>query len=99
MSSGYNVRRPALDRTGARYGEDADQVTRWRDELKAVFEQEGNPLGDDQYGAALSGQMTQLNNELFDAFDAYIAELEGVRTGLKGSDGAYGAAEQAGSGS
>ncbi|MGN9836738.1 hypothetical protein ACTMTI_01315 [Nonomuraea sp. H19] len=97
MTLGYHVRRSALRRSAGGYEDGADQLRQWRAELRAVLEEEGNPLGDDQYGAALAKRLPQVTDELFGAFDAYIAELDGVGSGLTDSAANYEAAEHASS--
>ncbi|MFC4122897.1 hypothetical protein [Nonomuraea zeae] len=98
MTPGFHARHSALRRSSGGYADDAEQVRDWRAELRAVFDDEGNPLGDDQYGAELAKRLPQLAGDVFGAFDAYIAELESAKTGLGGSATNYGAAEQASGG-
>ncbi|GLW10650.1 hypothetical protein Misp01_57780 [Microtetraspora sp. NBRC 13810] len=55
-------------------------------------------MGDDQYGAELERHFPQLKDGLLDAFDAYLADLEGVQTRLRDTRHTYDAADQANQG-
>ncbi|MGI5490325.1 hypothetical protein [Microtetraspora malaysiensis] len=54
-----------------------------RDRLSATFDQEGNPLGGDQYGAELEKNRFMIEDGIFSAFGDYIRELEYLRDGLR----------------
>ncbi|MFE3453948.1 hypothetical protein ACFXJ8_33985 [Nonomuraea sp. NPDC059194] len=90
---GYSVRTSGL-RTRASYAEgDADTLWWEKRLLLEVFMTEGNPLGDDQYGAELEKKLPKLQGEIMDAFTACINEAEGIRDGLHGNARTYDSAE------
>ncbi|MFD1933116.1 MULTISPECIES: hypothetical protein [Nonomuraea] len=64
-----------------------------RDRLNATFYQEGNPLGNDQYGAELEKNRYTIEDAVFGAFDNYIREMEDLRDGLRGNTRNYQDAE------
>ncbi|MER5426614.1 hypothetical protein [Streptosporangium roseum] len=53
-----------------------------RDRLADTFYQEGNPLGDDQYGVELERNRYKIEDSVFGAFDSYIQGLQYLRDGL-----------------
>lgn len=54
---------------------------------------EGNPLGSDQYGQELEKNRHKIENGVFGAFDAYVAEMEHLRDGLRDNARNYEGAE------
>ncbi|WP_067172419.1 hypothetical protein [Microtetraspora niveoalba] len=93
---GYYARWTDLQRQAQVVGEERDFLREVCRALDAVFQREGNPLGDDQYGAELRKNLPQMKKGVFDAFEAYIAEVESVRERLKANAANYAEAERAG---
>ncbi|GGO76966.1 hypothetical protein [Nonomuraea cavernae] len=90
---GYHVSLEGLQRRTARARDQADVWVAEREALREVFMREGNPLGNDQYGAALEKRLPVINEGVFGAFDAVIGELESVAERLRLSTVTYSAAE------
>lgn len=91
--SGFTVRTSGL-RSRASYA-DGEAETLWWEKraLLDVFMIEGNPLGKDQYGIELERRLPTIRDEIMDAFDAYINEVEGVRDRLGDTGSIYDSVE------
>ncbi|MFI7704583.1 hypothetical protein [Nonomuraea sp. NPDC049480] len=92
-SGGYQVAWQGLRKRSARAGDDVDFLVEQRDILMRTFEAEGNPLGKDQYGVELERNLPKVKQQVFDAFDVYIDEMEYLRDGLSGNARYYEEAE------
>ncbi|MEU1392251.1 MULTISPECIES: hypothetical protein [unclassified Nonomuraea] len=64
-----------------------------RDVLQAAFYREGNPLGDDHYGAELEKNRYKIEDAVIGAFDRYYKALADIRDGLRDSARNYEDAE------
>ncbi|MEV7908413.1 hypothetical protein, partial [Streptomyces anulatus] len=72
----------------------AEYAASVRDELRALFAAQGNPLGDDQYGAQLAETFPTQKRTMFDLFAAYIDDLHRIADGLVDSAGTYEVADR-----
>ncbi|MFF0307466.1 hypothetical protein ACFYSC_08555 [Streptosporangium sp. NPDC004379] len=75
-----------------------DSALRLDDErhlLSDVFFREGNPLGSDQYGAALEKNLYTIREGIFGAFYTAIGQAEDIRDGLRDNASTYESAESA----
>ncbi|MCC5578079.1 hypothetical protein IMZ11_20845 [Microtetraspora sp. AC03309] len=93
--SGYYVRWVELQRQAQVVDEERDFLGEVRAALNEAFQREGNPLGDDQYGAQFQKNLTEMKTGIFDAFDAYIGEVGSVSERLRENAANYERAEQA----
>jgi hypothetical protein len=91
--SGYQAQWSQIRRTAEQTREEAEHISRVRDELRDVFAVEGRPMGHDQYGAEFEKSFPQRTKGVFDAFDAYLDELEGTSEGLHVTANTYEIAE------
>ncbi|GAA4233986.1 hypothetical protein FHR32_001453 [Streptosporangium album] len=96
VSDGYYAEWAGLRRRAQDYGDERDFLREAYTSLGEAFLREGRPLGDDQYGAELEKNLPRIRERIFDAFDAYIQEIGGVRKRLGVSAAVYEAADQAG---
>lgn len=94
-SGGYYADWTGIRRRGEHAREEAEYVAAVRDELRAVFAAEGDPLGDDQYGAEFAKTFPARRDEIFDLFKAYIDDIDGLRDGLVNGAKRYETAEHA----
>ncbi|MEU0564735.1 hypothetical protein ABZ297_04945 [Nonomuraea sp. NPDC005983] len=79
---GYYANWTGLRRRGEDAREEAEYVATVRDDLRALFAAESNPLGGDQYGAELAKTFPADKAAIFDLFADYIDDLDGIRDGL-----------------
>ncbi|NRQ40801.1 hypothetical protein HII36_54705 [Nonomuraea sp. NN258] len=93
---GYYVEGWELRRHARVIGERQRDATDIRDELRAAFDRDRRTLGDDEYGAELAKKLPAIEAKIFDTFQSYLDELEGIMKGLHGNAGNYGQAERAG---
>jgi hypothetical protein len=95
-SSGYLAEWERINRRAW----EADDVVVWlkidRDRLLEVFDREGNPLGHDQYGAALEKNLYKIRQGILDAFRANVGEAESVRDRLRENAATYQRTESGG---
>ncbi|MFI6920990.1 hypothetical protein ACIBIZ_13630 [Nonomuraea spiralis] len=92
-AGGYLAVFSGLRSRSAQLDDSVERAWELKDRLSAVFAREGNPLGDDQYGAELEKNQWIIENGILVAFDEYIAELEDLRDGLRASATNYQDAE------
>lgn len=71
-----------LRRRSSQADQTVDDLWNLRRWLTHTFTQEGNPLGNDQYGAELEKNRYKIEHAVFRAFDNYIQEMEYLRDGL-----------------
>ncbi|MCF6468989.1 hypothetical protein FAF44_11400 [Nonomuraea sp. MG754425] len=91
---GYQVTWQDIRRRSARADADAGVLREQRENLRQGFDEVGNPLGDDQYGAELERNLPAVRESLFASFDAYIAQVEYLRDGLWNTSRTYEYAEE-----
>ncbi|TDD06979.1 hypothetical protein E1292_14315 [Nonomuraea deserti] len=70
-----HVEYSALEASASSAEDQQTRIARARDILRAAFDRDRRTLGDDQYGAELENQLPEIENEIFDAFHAYIHAL------------------------
>ncbi|MEV0590890.1 hypothetical protein [Nonomuraea cavernae] len=92
-STGYLARWGGLRRRAAGTAEEVDFLEDERRALLEVFAREGNPMGHDHYGVELEKRLAELTSVVFEAFDAYIDDMEQVRDGLRVNATTYEAVE------
>ncbi|WP_327087371.1 hypothetical protein OIE66_34345 [Nonomuraea sp. NBC_01738] len=92
-AGGYRAVFGGLRTRSAQAGSSVDDLWEIHDRLAAAFAREGNPLGDDQYGAALEKVRGSLNGDVLSGFTAYIGVVQGIRDGLRDGAGHYQGAE------
>ncbi|MDA0632356.1 hypothetical protein OUY22_02935 [Nonomuraea sp. MCN248] len=80
---GYHAVFQDLRARAARADSEAERLREVQRDLMRVFDEVGNPLGDDQYGAALHGGHHKRQQGLRDAFTSCIREVEQLRDGLR----------------
>ncbi|MGI5267782.1 hypothetical protein ACQEUU_01370 [Nonomuraea sp. CA-218870] len=80
---GYHAVFQELRTRAARADSDAERLRELQRDLMRVFDEVGNPLGDDQYGAALHGGHHKRRQDLRDAFTSCVREVEQLRDGLR----------------
>ncbi|GLW08116.1 hypothetical protein Misp01_32460 [Microtetraspora sp. NBRC 13810] len=79
---GYTAGWADLRRESSVMREARDGAAAVRDALRAALDRDRAALGDDQYGAELSRRLPGIEQGIFDAFDAYLGELDGTGAGL-----------------
>ncbi|MEU4698892.1 hypothetical protein [Nonomuraea dietziae] len=92
-AQGYQVAFSGLRRRSSQADYTIDFLWGLRDRLATTFYEEGNPLGNDQYGAELEKNRYKIDDAVFGAFENYIRELEDLRDGLRSSARNYQDAE------
>lgn len=92
-AQGYMVSFSGLRRRSSQADSTITFLWGLRNRLTGTFLYEGNPLGDDQYGAELEKNRYKIEDAVFGAFDSYIRELEYLRDGLRDSGRNYQDAE------
>ncbi|MFJ2030193.1 hypothetical protein [Streptosporangium sp. NPDC087985] len=97
VPDGYYAEWAGLRRRAQDYGDEHDFLREAYISLGEAFLREGRPLGSDQYGAELEKNLPRIREGIFDAFAAYIEEIDGVRKRLGANAAVYEAADQAGS--
>ncbi|MGW0805479.1 hypothetical protein [Nonomuraea sp. NPDC002799] len=86
---GYVAAPSEIRRRGGQAADEAAFVEEVRDDVREAFAAAGRPMGHDQYGAELEKHYPQLKSQIFDAFEDYIEELDGLHTGLRTSAARY----------
>ncbi|GAA4959221.1 hypothetical protein HD597_005429 [Nonomuraea thailandensis] len=92
-AGGYHVAWQALRAGSTRAEGNVDYLVEERDFLLNVFDREGNPLGQDQYGLELERKLPGIRESVFGSFDSYIEEMEYLGDGLSGNARNYEDAE------
>ncbi|MFB4271506.1 hypothetical protein [Nonomuraea sp. GTA35] len=91
--NGYQVAWQSLRKGSARADDRLDLVEEQYSLVNVAFLTEGNPLGDDQYGAELERRLPKLEDDIYRAFDDYLYELRYMRDGLQDNARTYEDAE------
>ncbi|MEV0197611.1 hypothetical protein [Nonomuraea sp. NPDC050691] len=92
-SDGYRASGSGIRRRAEAAREEAEYARGLRDELRAAFEREGRPMGDDIYGAELNKTFPGLREAIYREFDGYIGELDGTHQDMRTSADHYGTAD------
>ncbi|MFD1936565.1 MULTISPECIES: hypothetical protein [Nonomuraea] len=66
-----------------------DSVAAAKRDLRAALDRDRAALGDDQYGVELHRNLPTIEREVYAAFDAYLAELDDMDTGLQANATLY----------
>lgn len=93
---GYSVEWQFLRRTGAVVRDRRDRMAEVKDALRKAFDSDRATLGNDLYGADLARRLPAIEEKIFNAFDAYLDELDGTSEDLAVNAINYEAAERAG---
>ncbi|MEV6860978.1 hypothetical protein AB0M44_08230 [Streptosporangium subroseum] len=95
LPEGYHAKWTGLRRRAQDVGEEGVFLREAHDALREAFLREGRPLGDDQYGAELEKNFPRIRDGIFDAFAAYIEEVDSVEKRLNINAAVYEAADEA----
>ncbi|MFC5813893.1 hypothetical protein [Nonomuraea harbinensis] len=90
---GYQAVFEGLRTRSRQAGSSAQHLWELHDALSRTFYEEGNPLGDDQYGAELEKNRVKIETAVLGAFTDYIYEVEYLRDGLRDNSRVYEEAE------
>ncbi|MEW9553848.1 hypothetical protein [Nonomuraea sp. NPDC050783] len=81
-SRGYQAVFSGLRTRSSQAASDVDFLYELRSSLRGTLLREGNPLGNDQYGAELQKNRDRIELAVMDAFSAYIHKVERLSGGL-----------------
>ncbi|MFI6595580.1 hypothetical protein ACIBHX_04980 [Nonomuraea sp. NPDC050536] len=90
---GYSVRWESLRRESSVLRERHGDAERAQEELKAAFDRDRGALGGDPYGAELAKKLPGIERGIFEAFDAYLKDLDDSGENLRKGSAGYEAAE------
>ncbi|ACZ88011.1 hypothetical protein [Streptosporangium roseum] len=93
-TDGYSVGWQSLRRESAVYRERHEHMAEVERELRQAFDRDRATLGNDMYGAAMAKGLPAIEQGIFTAAAAYLAELEATFGGLDTNAGTYERAEQ-----
>ncbi|WP_329086219.1 MULTISPECIES: hypothetical protein [unclassified Streptosporangium] len=92
---GYFAEWEALRRASLVVRDRRDGVAEAKEALRQAFDRDRAALGHDAYGVELARQLPGIEERIFAAFDAYLAELDGTSEGLSTSAANYQSVELA----
>ncbi|MCG5220726.1 hypothetical protein [Streptosporangium sp. KLBMP 9127] len=91
---GYSVRWATLRRESAVFRAGRDEAAAAKAALLEAFDQDRATLGGDMYGVELAKRLPGIEQEIFEAFDAYLDELDGTGESLRVSAANYESVDQ-----
>ncbi|WP_406319031.1 hypothetical protein OHA77_17020 [Streptosporangium sp. NBC_01639] len=93
MDHGYSAQPRKIQQHGRAAAEEVERIHGVLRDVREAFVAAGRPMGDDQYGAEMEKSYPVMRDDIFNAFNAYLDELDGVGEGLHVTGATYRAAE------